>query len=75
MQVRDLLIEIPEELKNTNKKIYGIPDSHDQGGLYIGLNIGKQNAKVIVIDSDNTAHQSVEIRLFKEKVMKAIGNK
>lgn len=70
--VRQLMLEIPDELYLTKIRTYGSPDSHDQGGIYIGVDIGGHNARVIILDNDDTPDQSAEIIEFKNKIREAI---
>ena len=64
---KDLLNQVPSELLNNNNKMYGAPDSHDQGGVYIQIIKGTEKRR-FRIDFDNSSDQSAELITFKNKV-------
>jgi hypothetical protein len=70
--VRHLLLEIPNELLTTNKSVFGSPDSHDQGGIYLEFNHGRHNSKSLTLDHDDTPDQSTEVKRFKLKLREAL---
>lgn len=70
-QVSHLLNEIPAELTTSDDKVFGCPDCHDQGGVYVEINSGDVK-KRFDIDNDSTGDQSQEIIDFKRKVIAAV---
>ena len=79
VQVKHLLTEIPTELTTTPNKTYGCPDCHDQGGIYIQVEIPAEGlggnlilTRKYTIDTDNTTDQSSDILSFKTKILTAI---
>ena len=70
--IEHLLHLIPDTLRNSNKEVYGSPDSHDQGGIYIGLDVGTNRERIIRLDQDDTPDQTTEIVQFKKEVFKAL---
>lgn len=78
-QVKHLLTEIPTELTTTPNKTYGCPDCHDQGGIYIQVEVPVEGfggnlilTRKYTIDTDNTTDQSSDILSFKTKILTAI---
>ncbi|MDR7372097.1 protease complex subunit PrcB family protein [Flavobacterium aquidurense] len=67
------LKNVPAEILNLKglTKIYGAPDSADQGGIYFELKQGAVATKVY-IDINDTADQSAEIKLFKKAIQDKI---
>ncbi len=51
--VKDIIHKVPEELLNDTTIVFGVPDAHDQGGLYLELKVeGKR--KFWLIDTEVT---------------------
>lgn len=79
VQVKHLLTEIPNELTTTPDKTYGCPDCHDQGGIYIQVEVPVEGlggnlilTRKYAIDTDNTTDQNSDILSFKTKILTAI---
>lgn len=69
--VKTLLNEIPAEFKGTTSIVYGCPDCHDQGGVFIQV-ITAGVTTYYNIDNANTIDQSIEVIEFKNKVRDAV---
>lgn len=67
------LAKVPTEIKNLKgtSKTYGLPDDHDQGGVYFEWSLGGVVTKVY-LDNDNTADQTAEIIAFKNVIKNKI---
>ncbi|WP_029272340.1 protease complex subunit PrcB family protein [Flavobacterium sp. KJJ] len=67
------LKSVPAEILNLKgqTKTYGSPDAADQGGIYFELHQGPIATKVF-IDTNDTADQSAEIKLFKKAIQDKI---
>lgn len=67
------LLKIPTEISalKGQTKIFGSPDSHDQGGVYLEWSQGGIVTKIYV-DTDNTADQSQNLILFKKAIQDKI---
>ena len=68
-----LLKSVPAEILalKGQTKVYGTPDSGDQGGVYFELRQGASLTKVY-IDNNDTEDQNSEIKLFKKTIQEKI---
>ena len=66
----ELQEEFPSDLTDSDKRIYGCPDCHDQGGVYLELNNSEGRFKWR-IDTDDD-EQSEAISTYKKRVMEVV---
>lgn len=69
--VKNLIYEIPAELKLNTNKVYGCPDCADEGGVFLEVTLDGKSSR-FNIDNYNSQDQSVEILSFKTKIHDAV---
>ena len=71
VQVKDLINQIPDELKSKTNKVYGCPDCYDQGGVLVQVTLDGKTT-TFNLDNADSQDQSAEVVAFKKKIRDAI---
>lgn len=66
-QVNDILNELPPQLLNEITHVFGNPDSHDQGGVYIETMVNGEK-KFWILDNDDKELPEY-LKPFKQKIV------
>lgn len=66
-----LLMDVPAELTSGTEHVFGVPDSHDQGGVY--LQVTKDGVvHKYRIDNDNNPGVSTQVGAYRDRVNSVI---